>query len=67
MSAEQCIKRLDELIELRGSIAHRGNINRTLTINAVKADVEFIKKLVAKTGGAINNFVKKITKIPLWE
>jgi len=30
------------------------------------ADIEFIKKLIASTGGAINSFVKKITKILFW-
>ena len=62
-----CVKRLDELIELRGAIAHRGKVTRTLTMAAVDADIKFINKLVATTGGAINAFVEKTTKIPLWE
>ena len=66
LDSEQCNKKLDDLIELRGAIAHRGKVTRTLTMKSVTEDVEFIKKLVASTGGAINSFVKKITKISLW-
>jgi hypothetical protein len=66
LDSEQCNKKLDDLIELRGAIAHRGKVTRTLTMDSVTADIEFIKKLVASTGGAINSFVKKITHISLW-
>lgn len=67
LDSDGCSKRLDDLIELRGAIAHRGQVTRTLTMKSVTADIEFIKKLVASTGGSINAFVKRTTKIPLWE
>ena len=66
LDSDECNKKLDDLIELRGAIAHRGKVTRKLTMKSVAADIEFIKKLVASTGGAINSFVKKITKISLW-
>ena len=67
LNSKECSKRLDDIIALRGAIAHRGNVTRKITLESVGEDVEFIKKLVAKTGGAINTFVKKTTNIPLWE
>ena len=66
MDVEQARLKLDRFVELRGAIAHRGRGSG----HCYKAEVDdyfnHVKRLVSKTGGEVNRFVKKITARPLW-
>ena len=55
MTIDRARNKLDKYVTLRGEIAHRG-----IAANG-------IKRLVSKTGGAVNSHVKKVTGKPLWE
>src|SRR3990172_2082143 len=61
MSVENARKKLDQLVDRRGAIAHRGSG----AANCYKAEVEsyfvHVKQLVAKTGGRVNAFARKAT------
>jgi hypothetical protein len=66
MSVAQARTKLDNFVELRGSIAHRG----AGASGVKKADVvnylSHVKSLVGKTGGRANTHVKKATGKALW-
>ncbi len=66
VSAEENAERLKKLVELRGQIAHRGNLNHELTEDWLVEEVKFLKKIVSKTGGKINGHVKKSVGTGLW-
>jgi len=66
-SPETNRQKLDKLVEIRGRIAHRGKLPKPVTLAVVKAATQFVRKLVAKTGGAINSELKKVTGKGLWE
>ncbi len=58
---EDVSKKLDVLIELRGQIAHRGRIKQNIDKQLVEDHVQFLRKVVSKTGGRINSHLKNIT------
>ena len=60
-------RQLDDLIKLRGEIAHRGRLPKRLDADFVTAKMTFLRKLVSKTGGRINTHVKQVTGIPLYK
>jgi len=66
MTAIRSREKLDKYVTLRGEIAHRGIAAKTVTKAQVEDYFDFIKKLVSKTGGAVNSHVKKVTGKPLW-
>jgi len=66
MPVARARKKLDKYIELRGAIAHRAQSETSCTRDAVSDFFGFIKSLVAKTGGRVNNHVKGITGKSLW-
>ena len=66
MSANQAGAKLDKYVTLRGSVAHRGRGSTSIKKSHVKDYFNFIKTLAAKTGGAVNLHVKKITGRSLW-
>lgn len=66
MTVGRATEKLDRFVTLRGAIAHRGSDGKSVTKAQVTDYFEFIKKLVALTGGAVNNHVLKATKKPLW-
>ena len=45
---------------------HRGKAAKSVTKAQVEDHFDFIKRLVTKTGGAVNSHVKKVTGKPLW-
>jgi RiboL-PSP-HEPN len=61
LTAAKARKKLEKFVELRGAIAHRGHA----IVSVKKAQVvdyrNFIKHAAARTGGAVNAHVKKIT------
>ena len=66
MTESRARNKLDKLVTLRGSIAHRGKALRSVTKAEVTDYLEFIKRLAAKTGGKVNSHVKSVTGKPLW-
>ena len=54
-------RQLDNLVEIRGEIAHRGRVGRRLDAEFVTDHTAFLRKLVSKTGGQINKYVKQIS------
>ncbi|MCK5172427.1 MAG: hypothetical protein KAR47_03500 [Planctomycetes bacterium] len=66
MAADRAREKLDEFVELRGSIAHRGKSLKSVKKSEVDGYLDFIKKLAAKTGGTVNKHVKGVTGRPLW-
>ncbi len=61
ITAEDAAKKLDELIELRGQIAHRGRLNQKIDKQLVQDSLKLINNIVSKTGGAVNSHLKKHT------
>lgn len=66
MNATRARIKLDRYVTLRGEIAHRGIAAKTVTKAQVEDYFDFIKRLVSKTGGAVNTYVKKITGKSMW-
>jgi hypothetical protein len=66
MSISQAATKLDKFVTLRGAIAHRGAASSTVKKTEVTAYLNHVKRLVAKTGGKVNVFVKGATGKPLW-
>lgn len=59
-------KKLDDFVTLRGSIAHRGKHNESVKKKDVLDYAALVKALAAKSGGAVNRYVKAATKKPLY-
>lgn len=66
MTVKRACSKLDDMVTLRGAIAHRGTGTASVTKAQVTDYFDFIKKLVAKTGGTVNTHVKVATGRPLW-
>ena len=66
MKSDQAREKLDGYVSLRGAIAHRGQHDTSVTKKNVTDYFEFVKTLVAKTGGEVNKHVFKVTKKRLW-
>ena len=66
MTADHARKKLDKYVALRGEIAHRGHASHTCKKPQVEDYFRFIKRVVAKTGGHVNSYVKVLTGVPLW-
>lgn len=66
MTAKRAGEKLDKFVELRGSIAHRGQSSTSVKKAQVVDYFEFVKSLAGRTGGAVNAHVKRITGKPLW-
>jgi len=66
MTVARSTKKLDDIVTLRGSIAHRGTSSKSVKKAQVVDYLDFIKKLAAKTGGKVNTHVKTVTGKPLW-
>lgn len=66
MSITRAGKKLDEFVELRGAIAHRGTAASSVKKAQVENYLAHVKRLVGKTGGRVNAHVRKATGKPLW-
>ena len=66
MPAARAAKKLDDFVELRGEVAHRGAAAGSITKPVVLDYYNHVKRLVAKTGGRINSHVKKATGVRLF-
>jgi hypothetical protein len=64
MTAEESRKMLTEYIELRGAIAHRGDLERVVTVWHAQQFYELVKRLVSKTGGAVSEAVERLQGFP---
>ncbi|MCY4596948.1 MAG: HEPN domain-containing protein [Bryobacterales bacterium] len=67
LSCQESTNKLDDLVKLRGVIAHRGISHNKVTRRLVIDYFRFIKAMAARTGGRVNTHVKGITGVPLWE
>jgi RiboL-PSP-HEPN len=66
MTVARATKKLDEMVTLRGAIAHRGSPSSSVTKAKVVDYFKFIKKVTALTGGEVNRHVKTTTGKALW-
>lgn len=61
MTAERAEQKLDELVSLRGDIAHRGHSSEHVTRETVSDDRDHVTRLVGRTGNIVNAGVEKAT------
>ena len=66
MSVLNAKKKLDDFVTLRGAIAHRGASATGVKKIQVTDYFQHVKRLVAKTGGRVNVYMKSATGRPLW-
>lgn len=66
MSVAQARKKLDTFVELRGAIAHRGSAASSVKKAQVTNYLVHVKRLVGKTGGRVNTYVRTATGKALW-
>lgn len=66
LTPTECCKLLDEIVEVRGAIAHRGKPPKEITLTRTKEYSAFLKKIIAKTGGTVNTCVKNICNTGLF-
>jgi hypothetical protein len=66
MTSNRARTKLDNYVELRGAIAHRGAAASSVKKANVRDYFEFLKRLVARTGGCVNRHVRLITARGLW-
>jgi len=60
-TSEKARSRLDDLVTLRGSIAHRGKAEEAVLKVQVEEYLGLVTRLAAKTGGAVKKHVHGIT------
>jgi hypothetical protein len=65
MTVKRATEKLDKYVSLRGDIAHRGKGLASVKKSEVRDFFEFIEKLAARTGDAVDAHVKEITGKPL--
>jgi len=66
MPTQTAKDKLDKYVSLRGAIAHRGKGGASVKKVNVEEYFEHVKRLVRKTGGKVNSFVRKVTGKSLW-
>jgi hypothetical protein len=66
MSVGNAREKLDELVDRRGAIAHRGSGANKCYKAEVESYFAHVKRLVGKTGGRVNAFSRKTTGTALW-
>jgi hypothetical protein len=66
LAPSEVCKKLDALIGVRGQIAHRGRISEKIDKDWIVDHMAFLRKVVSKTGGAVNTHVKKASGKLLW-
>jgi hypothetical protein len=67
MTAARARAKLDEYVELRGSIAHRGAASAGVRKSHVIGYFKLVKRLVSRTGGSVYRHVRTVTPVRLWE
>lgn len=66
MESKVIARKLDSLVATRGEIAHRGRVTQRIDAMWVTDHVDFLRKVVSKTGGAIHRHLKQVTGTGLW-
>jgi len=66
MSKERAQSKLNELITLRGSIAHRVKTSRSVTKGFVNYYIDFIYRLAIKSHNTVDNFIYSRTSKRPW-
>jgi len=59
-------QRLSDLIELRGSIAHRVAASRKVLKNDVRGSIDLINHIAVETSNAVRNFLLRVTGKEPW-
>lgn len=67
MTAEKARTKLDQLVSLRGDIAHRGAASQPVSRSTTKSYLDHVRRLVGRTGGSVNTFLRAQTGTGLWE
>jgi len=66
VSADKAKKKLEELVELRGAIAHRVKVNRKVYKHEVRSYTLFINRIAMETSNAVGKFIFEKTKHWPW-
>lgn len=66
ISPKQAISRLDALITLRGSIAHRVDAPRPVRKKDVRNFIDFVNRIAVKTSNAIRDLILRKTGKEPW-
>lgn len=66
LTVEKARAKLDRFVELRGEIAHRGKAKTSVSKAQVEDFLGFVKRAAAKTGGAVNTHVFKVSGTKLF-
>ncbi len=66
MAVDKARTKLDDFVTLRGQIAHRGQASGKPSKFQVEDYYGHVKRIVGKTGGAVNSAVKKATGKEIW-
>lgn len=59
-------KNLNDFVELRGSIAHRGKFSKSVTRKQVTDYIDLVKRLADRTDETVNQYVLQQTGTPLF-
>ncbi len=66
MTRARAEEKLDHFVTLRGDVAHRGAAAAGVSKGHVTKYYNHVKRLVGRTGGRVNRFVKDATGTPLY-
>ena len=66
LTVDKARAKLDKFVELRGEIAHRGKAKTSVSKVQVEDFLGFVKNAAAKTGGAVNAHVLKVSGAKLF-
>ncbi len=67
MSKEEAINKLEDLVTLRGSIAHRVSTSQSVTKSAVNNNASLIARIVAISSNELRKHIFNLTKQYPWE
>ncbi|MPZ68305.1 MAG: hypothetical protein GEU71_02120 [Actinobacteria bacterium] len=67
MTQESACKKLDRMVTLRGDIAHRGSAAKPVSRAVARGHLKHVRRIVGKTGGAVNSVLRDSTGVGLWE
>ncbi len=66
LTVDKAREKLDKFVELRGEIAHRGKAKTSVSKAQVEDFLSFVKSAAARTGGAVNTHVGKVSGTKLY-
>jgi len=66
MANDRVLRKLDNLVDLRGEIAHRVSASEPVYKTVVTDHIDFVKRLAAKTHNQVTGYVTKTTHKTPW-